>query len=220
MREDSWDKPKNDGCRRREFRVFSQSGRSMIEMLGVLAIIGVLSVGGIAGYSKAMEKFKVNKTISEYNTLMFGFFQHIDDIRKIQDSDASPYQFSDLLVSLELVPPSWGREGKWLADSLGNSFRIYPEYIEIILNYNGRTANKKQISFCRELFNTLAKGYQNELYSAFIWRDYANTEVVHYGNKFCGNTRSCIRNMTFEDINKQCLLCQNGFCSLVLSFKK
>ena len=29
----------------------SDSGRSMIEMLGVLAIIGVLSVGGIAGYS-------------------------------------------------------------------------------------------------------------------------------------------------------------------------
>jgi type II secretory pathway pseudopilin PulG len=40
-----------------------QGGRSMIEMLGVLAIIGVLSVGGIAGYSKAMTKFKVNKTI-------------------------------------------------------------------------------------------------------------------------------------------------------------
>ena len=28
----------------------SQSGRSMVEMLGVLAIIGVLSIGGIAGY--------------------------------------------------------------------------------------------------------------------------------------------------------------------------
>lgn len=42
-----------------------QSGRSMIEMLGVLAIIGVLSVGGIAGYSKAMMKFKVNKTVDE-----------------------------------------------------------------------------------------------------------------------------------------------------------
>ena len=38
------------------------SGRSMIEMLGVLAIIGVLSVGGIAGYSKAMETYKINKT--------------------------------------------------------------------------------------------------------------------------------------------------------------
>ncbi len=39
----------------------AQCGRSMIEMLGVLAIIGVLSVGGIAGYSKAMEQFKINK---------------------------------------------------------------------------------------------------------------------------------------------------------------
>ena len=34
----------------------SSVGRSMIEMLGVLSIVGVLSVGGIAGYSKAMEK--------------------------------------------------------------------------------------------------------------------------------------------------------------------
>lgn len=38
-------------------------GRSMVEMLGVLAIIGVLSVGGIAGYSKAMYKYRMNQTI-------------------------------------------------------------------------------------------------------------------------------------------------------------
>ncbi len=43
----------------------NQSGRSMIEMLGVLAIIGVLSVGGIAGYSKAMTKYRINKTIDQ-----------------------------------------------------------------------------------------------------------------------------------------------------------
>ena len=42
----------------------------MIEMLGVLAIIAVLSVGGIAGYSKAMMKFKVNKTINEVTTIL------------------------------------------------------------------------------------------------------------------------------------------------------
>ena len=36
----------------------SQTGRSMVEMLDVLAIIGVLSVGGIAGYRIAMEKWK------------------------------------------------------------------------------------------------------------------------------------------------------------------
>ncbi len=49
----------------------AQSGRSMIEMLGVLAIIGVLSVGGIAGYSKAMTKYRINKTIEQI-TLIAG----------------------------------------------------------------------------------------------------------------------------------------------------
>ena len=43
----------------------TQFGRSMVEMLGVLAIIGVLSVGGIAGYSKAMLKYKINNTLDE-----------------------------------------------------------------------------------------------------------------------------------------------------------
>ena len=47
------------------FKEINQFGRSMIEMLGVLAIIGVLSVGGIAGYSKAMTKFKINKTMQQ-----------------------------------------------------------------------------------------------------------------------------------------------------------
>ena len=46
-----------------------ETGRSMIEMLGVLAIIGVLSVGGIAGYSMAMSKFKVTKAIDQVQTI-------------------------------------------------------------------------------------------------------------------------------------------------------
>ena len=47
----------------------NEQGRSMIEMLGVLAIVGVLSVGGIAGYSKAMNKFKTNKLIDQVNMI-------------------------------------------------------------------------------------------------------------------------------------------------------
>ncbi len=46
-----------------------QYGRSMVEMLGVLAIIGVLSVGAIAGYQKAMFKYKINKTITQITTI-------------------------------------------------------------------------------------------------------------------------------------------------------
>ena len=55
----------------KNFDLNTQNGRSMIEMLGVLAIIGVLSVGGIAGYSKAMSKYRINKTIEQI-TLIAG----------------------------------------------------------------------------------------------------------------------------------------------------
>ena len=40
-------------------------GRSMIEMLGVLAIIGVLSIGGLAGYTMAMNRHRAN-VVSDY----------------------------------------------------------------------------------------------------------------------------------------------------------
>ncbi len=67
------------------------SGRSMIEMLGVLAIIGVLSVGGIAGYSKAMEKFKINKTIqqiAEIATNIQTLYVQQDDFSGLSESTA------------------------------------------------------------------------------------------------------------------------------------
>ena len=40
-----------------------EQGRSMTEMLGVLAIIGVLSIGGIAGYRYAMNKHYANELL-------------------------------------------------------------------------------------------------------------------------------------------------------------
>ena len=42
-----------------------ENGRSMVEMLGTLAIIGVLSVGAIAGYSYGMNKYRANQTMHD-----------------------------------------------------------------------------------------------------------------------------------------------------------
>ena len=47
----------------------NETGRSMVEMLGVLAIIGVLSVGGIAGYTMAMRKYKANEVLNTASML-------------------------------------------------------------------------------------------------------------------------------------------------------
>ena len=55
-----------------------QSGRSMVEMLGVLAIIGVLSIGGIAGYTLSMRRYRANQVIdalNKYALIVYGACQ-------------------------------------------------------------------------------------------------------------------------------------------------
>ena len=55
-----------------------QSGRSMVEMLGVLAIIGVLSIGGIAGYTLSMRRYRANQVVdavNKYALIVYGACQ-------------------------------------------------------------------------------------------------------------------------------------------------
>lgn len=47
----------------------AQCGRSMIEMLGVLAITGVLSVGGIASFTQMSSRYKINETQSQITAI-------------------------------------------------------------------------------------------------------------------------------------------------------
>lgn len=46
-----------------KIKMKNEYGRSMIEMLGVLAIIGVLSIGGLAGYTMAMNRHRANQIL-------------------------------------------------------------------------------------------------------------------------------------------------------------
>lgn len=67
----------------------SQAGRSMVEMLGVLAIIGVLSVGGIAGYAKAMSKYKLNKVEDQVSHIVANLrtiFLEANDYSSLSDT--------------------------------------------------------------------------------------------------------------------------------------
>ena len=68
-----------------------ESGRSMVEMLGVLAIIGVLSVGGIAGYSLAMRRHRANTIMdlmSKYALVVYNICQQ-DLLEKNQTGNHS-----------------------------------------------------------------------------------------------------------------------------------
>lgn len=51
-------------------RFANQNGRSMIEMLGVLAIIGVLSVGSLGIVAKARQQYTISQIINEVSSLV------------------------------------------------------------------------------------------------------------------------------------------------------
>ena len=44
-----------------------ETGRSMVEMLGVLAIIGVISIGAIVGYTYGMNRYRTNEILDGAN---------------------------------------------------------------------------------------------------------------------------------------------------------
>ena len=95
-----------------------ETGRSMVEMLGVLAIIGVLSVGGIAGYNMAVDRYKTNKIYS----LLDAF-----SVAAVAEKEKGADSF---LLSTELT----GREKNDLFCDL-----YLPGNCETVYEYNGST---------------------------------------------------------------------------------
>ncbi len=83
------------------------TGRSMVEMLGVLAIIGVLSVGAIAGYSKAMMKYKLNKHAESFNILLNNALQFDS---KLSFTPNSLTFYGDVFKKLNLIPDGFKYE--------------------------------------------------------------------------------------------------------------
>ena len=109
------------------------SGRSMIEMLGVLAIIGVLSVGGIQGYSKAMTKFKINKTmqqIAEIATNIRTLYIQQNDFNSLSNTTA---------VQMGIVPDdlktSDGEYGTVITNAFGSPVGITGDDSEFIIRF-------------------------------------------------------------------------------------
>ncbi len=88
----------------------SEVGRSMVEMLGVLAIIGVLSIGAVAGYSYAVTKWKAGEVLSDLHTRAIEYTRQM----ALQKKFTPDFQFENF---------EFGDE-----NSLGNPVAGFPLY--------------------------------------------------------------------------------------------
>ena len=102
-------------------------GRSMVEMLGVLAIIGVLSVGAIAGYSKAMMKYKLNKQAEQLTQILFSLEHYREMLGRDRNNIANQYSsVVPLLMKLNTIPSEMYKPDRYgyLRDVFGNLVNV------------------------------------------------------------------------------------------------
>ena len=211
-----------------------EKGRSMFEMLGVLAIVGVLSVGGIAGYSKAMEKFKLNKAVENYSMLIYGVLEHLDDFKKMQNVDI------DTLTALNILPANWIHNTN-LIDDFNNSLNLFirplgtssgenNEFIlDIYLGGISQSENSVTISqnfsekMCIELFQNVFLPLHAFAVHAEVYRSSGNY-YSFAGDRYCTFNRvgrkKCMVDVTLEDLNKACNSCgkTNEYCNVNIHF--
>ena len=226
--QDSWDKPKNDGCRGRGFSVFSQSGRSIIEMLGVLAIIGVLSVGGIVGYSKAMEKWKINKTIEEYSALMTGLIEYKDNFIKNSEKEKQ-IGLGEFIFAAHLVPESWCLSNNIITDTNGNGMTAYfvkgrDERFVFDVRFARAKSNKSSFStnLCVAFFKDIGKPLAYMMNAIFITStqvEYAGEGHCHFGDTSVdGYPLRCLNDMTLSEMTDACQKCTEQACVIYFVF--
>ena len=88
----------------------NQIGRSMIEMLGVLAVVGLLSIGGLVAYRRAMIRHLANSVIEDINlagfVLLDGLYKELPDNDEGLDltgrfEQTSPYTYKGFAETKE-----------------------------------------------------------------------------------------------------------------------
>ena len=214
----------------------ASTGRSMVEMLGVLAIIGVLSVGAIAGYGKAMMKYKLNQHAQAVNMLINNVLQIKEQLA--HTPNAGTY-YGTMLHKLNLLPDGiiYIRD-----DSLHDTWfknRIIVYYNNVKWTTSDGTENQNNfggivfhfapssggVEICRNIAIAAKENASNlwlvETYKSFNDTSSADgTYIGHlYGDAYCSASNECLRDLDLNKMANLCNACNERACLLYVLWK-
>ena len=191
----------------------NQFGRSMIEMLGVLAIIGVLSVGAIAGYQKAMMKYKLNKHAQSFNMLLSNALQLSPSVNKAdpKGNSSQDISYNELLLKANLLPDGISYKNQkqhiysdHLQDFLGNKMNFYSRtfagYNFGLLTYLENTSYTSDL--CQNIIN-VAKEHSSNIIK--LTREDLSSGATRSISIFSDCSKgTCFQNLSITDIANIC----------------
>ncbi len=196
----------------KQMRGYSQeTGRSMVEMLGVLAIIGVLSVGGIAGYSKAMYKQKMNKSIDIVSNILMGMREWAS--KYPNESGGAAHQ-QEYAIKLGILDKSLCNNRNECTLPVGGKISVYFSSIEINLQKASNPVN-----LCVDFLSHHWESALPDTNSYIAAVNYAGTFNYIYQT----DTKKEVKlNYTLNDIKNACnRACNNnyGLCYIYLGIR-
>ena len=210
------------------------AGRSMVEMLGVLAIIGVLSVGAIAGYSKAMFKYRLNKHAESFNILLNEAIKLYPDLQHHYGYTLGYKGLNNFLNKAGLIPDSmtYSKQDDRIYDVFQNTYsvdygvgtrengNIYIDYyIWSDLHRSRNKLTERDREICRNSILTAKENAANivwvELRSNLSETQGYNAPRL-YGD-MAGSSTNNLRNASIAKIDELCDSCNSETnCAIVI----
>ncbi len=207
----------------------------MIEMLGVLAIVGILSVGAFAGYSKSIRKYKINRLKEEYIWAIYNILQYDMEWKKEakRHPDVELFKIHRYVSNMGFFPQSWhiNNEG-WVIDSLGSQFALFVRQSTGKVDIDYQTKEKRTNNpDAKDLCITMAVDVF-KLMSANIFRFSAYTEKYNadgqqtgynslqwYGDSYCSKNQKCLKDLNISEIANHCTACAHeDTCRWIIQF--
>ena len=126
----------------------NELGRSMVEMLGTLAIIGVLSIGGIAGYSYGMDKYRANTIMNDVNLRAIDLIAQVNKGGELSLAEWPTKTVGKYDIGLEKDAETNTTDGGIYVDKVESRVceiladDLLPEGIELVINGEDYTSGK------------------------------------------------------------------------------
>lgn len=186
----------------------------MVEMLGVLAIVGVLSAGALAGYSKAMQMYRVNRFTDDFNYFLGHAMAFSVDSSTGTNSEGD-LRFEDAAQSLGLLSGALRIINHKVYDIFQNFFEFY-----YVPSQDGHYRVRYQLNnsehtqrLCEQLLK-IGQAYSQNLENIGVYNyegGLQSSQAV-YGDSYCTENRKCLSKIGLKEMTEVCSSCITQKC--------